>query len=377
VCGTFKERAGFHGCQMPERLLERIIRVSSKPGQLVVDPFAGSGSTLVVAKKLGRDCLGFEVSANYAARIRNRLEQTYEGQPLEGAKEPKLSAPKTAEGKQLPTAPRFDWSAGKPERSKIAGGIMEAFIVARDGFPVDRVIADPDLNREFVSVCHRFGLPGDACEWNRRLMNLRKSSHFRGLPRSKRTTFSLKETDRYSFACEIAVQHFHSLGHSLDYLLCDPNLADEFDKYVRKIVNQNLPTLLVRWIALSIRKRAKAVRRISQTVVNAVRLPNRKEMVTQLDHERVPACPGLYWLEDADNSKKLYVGQTLNLNDRLHDQLRSTEFNFWGSPREQLLLRYCAVGADDKQEQRRLPGNQSIWIAKWRPLGNYEKLAAL
>jgi hypothetical protein len=100
-------------------------------------------------------------------------------------------------------------------------------------------------------------------------------------------------------------------------------------------------------------------------------------MVTQLDHERVPACPGLYWLEDADNSKKLYVGQTLNLNDRLHDQLRSTEFNFWGSPREQLLLRYCAVGADDKQEQRRLPGNQSIWIAKWRPLGNYEKLAAL
>ena len=46
VAGTFKEREGFHGCQMPEQLLGRIIRISSNPGDLVVDPFAGSGTTL-------------------------------------------------------------------------------------------------------------------------------------------------------------------------------------------------------------------------------------------------------------------------------------------------------------------------------------------
>ena len=56
-----------------EQLLGRIIRVSSNPGELVLDPFAGSGSTLVVAKKLGRDYLGFELSENYAANIRRRL----------------------------------------------------------------------------------------------------------------------------------------------------------------------------------------------------------------------------------------------------------------------------------------------------------------
>lgn len=100
VCGTFKERAGFHGCQMPERLLARIIEVSSNPGELVMDPFGGSGSTLVVAKKLGRRCLGFELSENYAQRIGKRLSETKEGQPLEGAQEPKRSAPKTAEGKR-------------------------------------------------------------------------------------------------------------------------------------------------------------------------------------------------------------------------------------------------------------------------------------
>src|SRR5204862_8221084 len=54
VCGTFKERSGWHGCQMPEQLLGRIIRVSSNPGDVVLDPFSGSGTTLVVAKKLGR-----------------------------------------------------------------------------------------------------------------------------------------------------------------------------------------------------------------------------------------------------------------------------------------------------------------------------------
>ena len=53
VCGTFKERVG-HPCQMPEGVLDRIIRVASNPGDLVIDPFAGSGTTLAVAKRLGR-----------------------------------------------------------------------------------------------------------------------------------------------------------------------------------------------------------------------------------------------------------------------------------------------------------------------------------
>lgn len=101
VCGTFKERAGFHGCQMPERLLGRIIQVSSNPGELVLDPFAGSGSTLVTAKKLGRDYLGFELSANYAERIRKRLDAVNAGDALEGANDPKMSAPATAQGRRL------------------------------------------------------------------------------------------------------------------------------------------------------------------------------------------------------------------------------------------------------------------------------------
>ncbi len=95
VAGTFKERAGFHGCQMPEQLLGRIIRSCSNAGELVLDPFSGSATTLVVAKKLGRQFLGFDLSSEYVERGRTRLENVEVGAKLEGAAEPLVSAPAT------------------------------------------------------------------------------------------------------------------------------------------------------------------------------------------------------------------------------------------------------------------------------------------
>jgi site-specific DNA-methyltransferase (adenine-specific) len=101
VAGTFKERAGFHGCQMPEQLLGRIIKSCSDPGELVLDPFSGSATTLVVAKKLERRWVGFDLSSDYVQRGRARLEGAEVGAPLEGAPEPLVSAPATAEGKTV------------------------------------------------------------------------------------------------------------------------------------------------------------------------------------------------------------------------------------------------------------------------------------
>jgi site-specific DNA-methyltransferase (adenine-specific) len=95
VAGTFKERAGFHGCQMPEQLLGRIIRCCSDPGDLVLDPFSGSATTLVVAKKLGRRWLGFDLSADYVRSGTARLDEAQVGAPLVGAPEPLVSAPAT------------------------------------------------------------------------------------------------------------------------------------------------------------------------------------------------------------------------------------------------------------------------------------------
>jgi len=73
VCGTFKEREKWHPCQMPESLLTRIISVSSNPGDLVLDPFNGSGTTASAALQLGRKYCGIDISQNYVDNTRTRL----------------------------------------------------------------------------------------------------------------------------------------------------------------------------------------------------------------------------------------------------------------------------------------------------------------
>jgi site-specific DNA-methyltransferase (adenine-specific) len=75
VCGTFKERQGWHPCQMPELLLARIIAASSNPGGLVLDPFNGSGTTAAAALQLGRDYCGFDISENYVENTKKRLAE--------------------------------------------------------------------------------------------------------------------------------------------------------------------------------------------------------------------------------------------------------------------------------------------------------------
>lgn len=101
VCGTFKEREGWHTCQMPERLLGRIIEACSKPDELVLDPFSGSGTTLAVAKKLGRQYVGYELSKQYAEQASKRLKAIAPGDPLEGVEDPLTSVPATSNGRRL------------------------------------------------------------------------------------------------------------------------------------------------------------------------------------------------------------------------------------------------------------------------------------
>jgi len=75
VAGTHRERDGFHGCQMPEAVLTRILLSCTNTCDRVLDPFAGSGTTLVVSRKLGRRSVGIELSGSYCNRIRRRLER--------------------------------------------------------------------------------------------------------------------------------------------------------------------------------------------------------------------------------------------------------------------------------------------------------------
>jgi site-specific DNA-methyltransferase (adenine-specific) len=114
VCGTFKERAGWHGCQMPEQLLGRIIRLCSNPGDVVLDPFTGSGTTLVTAKKLDRRYIGFELSADYAAQAQKRLDETTVGAPLSGVEKPLMTQHKKLRDPDAPRVPRMKYKTKPP-----------------------------------------------------------------------------------------------------------------------------------------------------------------------------------------------------------------------------------------------------------------------
>lgn len=74
---TVHPHPGKHPCEKPQALLEHIIETSSRPGALVLDTFAGSGSTGVAAHHLGRDFIGMEASAEYVEYgRRNIMEST-------------------------------------------------------------------------------------------------------------------------------------------------------------------------------------------------------------------------------------------------------------------------------------------------------------
>ncbi len=62
-----------HPTQKPEGLLARVLLSSSKPGDLVIDPFNGTGTTGAVAKRLGRSYIGFERDKTYAKAAQARI----------------------------------------------------------------------------------------------------------------------------------------------------------------------------------------------------------------------------------------------------------------------------------------------------------------
>ncbi|GAB4387069.1 MAG: hypothetical protein Kow0022_18080 [Phycisphaerales bacterium] len=74
VQGNNKERRHYHDNQLPEVYLERVIACSSNPGELVLDPFLGSGTTGVIAHALGRRFIGTEFSRQNAMHAVDRIQ---------------------------------------------------------------------------------------------------------------------------------------------------------------------------------------------------------------------------------------------------------------------------------------------------------------
>ncbi len=73
-----------HPAQKPEKLIAKLILASSTEGDLVLDPFMGSGTVCVTAKKLGRDYIGIEQDPGYCALAEKRLEEAEHSKRIQG-----------------------------------------------------------------------------------------------------------------------------------------------------------------------------------------------------------------------------------------------------------------------------------------------------
>ena len=67
-----------HSAAFPEELPEWFIKLFTKEGDMVLDPFAGSGTTLFVAERMGRNAIGIEIIEEYYKMIKNQLEEPYQ-----------------------------------------------------------------------------------------------------------------------------------------------------------------------------------------------------------------------------------------------------------------------------------------------------------
>jgi DNA modification methylase len=373
VAGTFKERAGFHGCQMPEQLLGRIIRTCSEPEDLVLDPFSGSATTLAVAKKLNRRHIGIDLSSDYVEYGRKRLASVRVGDRLDGSPEPTKSAPRTTPKSSKKKRSfsidkiKLDRHLVKQQSELTKLGIIEAFKKTHDGFSADRVVADPELNQNFLGICERLGLAGDPYTWNRLLFALRKQGKLKSIPTTRHTSFTWNEFDQYMFASEIAWQRLVAAkdASSLDDILCDPVLASRFDESASRLAPGH-SQLMYRWAALKLRKEATDARGRA----SSLSAPSRFKAMAPLealDIGELPDGPGLYLLSESP-TRKLYAGETKNLRNQLTlDQQQCKE---WLNLSEKVFVQYLPM---DHTGAGMLAW-QCCLVKKHKPRLNYSKL---
>lgn len=70
-----KKRRDEHPCQLPIHLLERLLLMSTDVGDIILDPFIGTGTTAVAAKRLGRRFIGIDIDSKYVETTKRKLEQ--------------------------------------------------------------------------------------------------------------------------------------------------------------------------------------------------------------------------------------------------------------------------------------------------------------
>jgi site-specific DNA-methyltransferase (adenine-specific) len=305
------------------------------------------------------------------------------GDKLDGALEPTMSAPATEKLRSLSKGEirrvadplGLIMKANAEEEAKWSqkvyeNGLIEAFQRVSNGFSVDRVVADPELDAAFEGACKDMSLPGDIRWWNRQLFQLRKSGKLGHIPTERRTEISWQDCDAFLFASEIAWRHMLDRGpKSLDEILCDPSWAAEFDRLAAALApGEDFTPLQFRWGALKLRKESK------RTKVRAgLMKKNPRSFIEPFSSpipvaaralRRLPEQPGVYLVMGGKGNQPLYAGEALNLHKRMKRQFeRDPLKSFWKKQATEIFVQFFTAEPDVSL----LLAYQSLCVRKRRP----------
>jgi len=230
IQGNNKERRAKHENQIPEVYMDRVIRACSKEGNLVLDPFLGSGTTCTVARALKRRSIGIEYSKTIAKSAFERIK---------------------------------DGSVRLKNSFETA--IINAFFSVHEGESVDEVIINDSLRVAFLKACDaeltRLGLAHKKeFDYNWDLVLLRKTGKLGGVSRRRKGQATSAKDPEFLRAKEAAEKIMGAgLPKDVDRIMCDPDLRRKFDKKAGKVA-PGVKIYLVRKAALNYRKKGLMAR---------------------------------------------------------------------------------------------------------------------
>jgi DNA modification methylase len=223
VQGNNKERQSLHVNQIPEVYMDRIIRACSKEGNLVLDPFLGSGTTCTIARALKRRSIGIEYNRELAKSALSRIKK------------------------------------GPARNNYFEIAVERAFFTAHKGESSDEVVINDDLRKAFLKSCdeqlRKLGQePRSEFEYNWELWNFRKEGKLGSSSgRKRKKESSIRNCDN-EIARKVAKQISDAgLPKTIDRIMCDPDLRKGFDRKAKSIA-PHVDLYLVRKAALNYRK---------------------------------------------------------------------------------------------------------------------------
>ncbi len=198
--------------------------------------------------------------------------------------------------------------------------VIDAFEATHDGWSSDEVILQVELNDRFIAECQKSIHDASPPELNWTLMNLRKAGglHAKATRREPR---SVDDVRPFGEMC--ARMLIDKYGTSIDRIMCDPELRDEFDAAARAI-DANVDSYLARKAAFQLRKTRKLRPELITRIADWGRVVTEtKAAVLAANPDQIPESPGIYIFRDSTGY--LYIGEAVNLRERLKQHLTESD----------------------------------------------------